>query len=142
MYIICIYIYIHIHIYIYIGKSEQQVADIKLKELKNGRLAMLAIGGLVHQTIVTGSATFGIYINICLYEYIYIYTYACYWWPCSPNYSHRQCHIRYNIYIYVYMNIYIYIHMLAIGGLVHQTIVTGSATFGTIYIYIYINIYM
>mmetsp|Transcript_24944 Transcript_24944/g.23930 ORF Transcript_24944/g.23930 Transcript_24944/m.23930 type:complete len:221 (+) Transcript_24944:78-740(+) len=41
------------------GKSEQQVADIKLKELKNGRLAMLAIGGLVHQTIVTGSATFG-----------------------------------------------------------------------------------
>jgi hypothetical protein len=32
--------------------------------------------------------------------------------------------------------------MLAIGGLVHQTIVTGSATFGTIYIYMYIYIYI
>ena len=41
------------------GKSEAQIADLKLKEIRNGRLAMFAIGGLVHQTIVSGTETFG-----------------------------------------------------------------------------------
>lgn len=41
------------------GKSPAQVADLKLKELKNGRLAMMAIGGLVHHQIIQGSETLG-----------------------------------------------------------------------------------
>eukprot|EP01035_Chromulina_nebulosa_P019978 gene19978-25947_t len=41
------------------GKTEAQINDIKLKEIKNGRLAMFAIGGLVHHTIVQGTETFG-----------------------------------------------------------------------------------
>ncbi len=45
------------------GKSQKEVDDIKLKELKNGRLAMIAIGGLVHQQIVTGSETLGAFPN-------------------------------------------------------------------------------
>mmetsp|Transcript_9934 Transcript_9934/g.16643 ORF Transcript_9934/g.16643 Transcript_9934/m.16643 type:complete len:247 (-) Transcript_9934:235-975(-) len=49
------------------GKSEAQIADLKLKELKNGRLAMMAIGGLVHQTIVSGSETLGAFPNSQLY---------------------------------------------------------------------------
>ena len=45
------------------GKTPAQVADLKLKELKNGRLAMCAIGGLVHQTIIQGTETFGAFPN-------------------------------------------------------------------------------
>jgi hypothetical protein len=40
------------------GKSEDQMAEIQLKELKNGRLAMLAIGGMIHHNWVTGDALF------------------------------------------------------------------------------------
>jgi hypothetical protein len=45
------------------GMSEEKVNDLKLKELKNGRRAMLAIGGLVHQTILKGTETFGAFPN-------------------------------------------------------------------------------
>lgn len=36
------------------GKSDEQVALMKYKELKNGRLAMFAIGGAVTQSVLTG----------------------------------------------------------------------------------------
>ena len=45
------------------GKSDEYIADMKLKELKNGRLAMLAIGGLVHQTILKGTEVLGDFPN-------------------------------------------------------------------------------
>lgn len=45
------------------GKSPAQIADLKLKELKNGRLAMIAIGGLVHHTIIAGTDTLGAFPN-------------------------------------------------------------------------------
>jgi light-harvesting complex I chlorophyll a/b binding protein 1/light-harvesting complex I chlorophyll a/b binding protein 4 len=50
------------------GKSEAQVADLKLKELKNGRLAMLAIGGMVHHQILAGCETFGTFPNPAIWE--------------------------------------------------------------------------
>lgn len=37
-------------------KSDAEKADIKLKELQNGRLAMIAIGGMIHHTIIEGSS--------------------------------------------------------------------------------------
>ena len=38
------------------GKSEEEVNKLKLQELKNGRLAMLAIGGMIHHNWITGEA--------------------------------------------------------------------------------------
>ncbi|KAL7542556.1 hypothetical protein ACHAXR_011878 [Thalassiosira sp. AJA248-18] len=35
-------------------KSEEDMNKLKLQELKNGRLAMLAIGGMIHHNFVTG----------------------------------------------------------------------------------------
>lgn len=40
------------------GKSEAEVNAMKLKEVKNGRLAMLAIGGMIHHNFITGEALF------------------------------------------------------------------------------------
>jgi Chlorophyll A-B binding protein len=40
------------------GKSEAEIAEMQLKEIKNGRLAMLAIGGMIHHNWVTGEALF------------------------------------------------------------------------------------
>jgi len=40
------------------GKSAAEIADLKLKEIKNGRLAMLAIGGMIHHNFITGEALF------------------------------------------------------------------------------------
>lgn len=45
------------------GKSEKEKNDLKLKEIKNGRLAMCAIGGLVHHAILGGSETLGPFPN-------------------------------------------------------------------------------
>lgn len=38
------------------GKSEAQMNDLQLKEIKNGRLAMIGIMGLLAQNIATGGA--------------------------------------------------------------------------------------
>lgn len=40
------------------GKTKEQMDDMKLKELTNGRLAMLAIGGMIHHNWVTGGPLF------------------------------------------------------------------------------------
>lgn len=45
------------------GKTKAQIDDLKLKEIRNGRLAMFAIGGLVHHTIIGGTETFGAFPN-------------------------------------------------------------------------------
>ena len=37
------------------GKSEEEIKDVKLKELNNGRLAMLGFGGMIgHNAVVDG----------------------------------------------------------------------------------------
>lgn len=50
------------------GKTPAQVADLKLKEVKNGRLAMIAIGGLVHHQIIEGSDAFGSFPNEAIWS--------------------------------------------------------------------------
>uniref|UniRef100_A0A7R9WNH4 Plastid light harvesting protein n=1 Tax=Craspedostauros australis TaxID=1486917 RepID=A0A7R9WNH4_9STRA len=41
-----------------VGKSDEEMAEMQLKEIKNGRLAMLAIGGMIHHNWVTGEPLF------------------------------------------------------------------------------------
>eukprot|EP00522_Entomoneis_paludosa_P013686 CAMPEP_0172443334 /NCGR_PEP_ID=MMETSP1065-20121228/3618_1 /TAXON_ID=265537 /ORGANISM="Amphiprora paludosa, Strain CCMP125" /LENGTH=199 /DNA_ID=CAMNT_0013193543 /DNA_START=31 /DNA_END=630 /DNA_ORIENTATION=- len=41
-----------------VGKSTEEMEKIQLQEIKNGRLAMLAIGGMIHHNWVTGEALF------------------------------------------------------------------------------------
>jgi len=43
------------------GKSEQEVYDMKLKELNNGRLAMLAFSGMVHHNLVVKGPLFPLF---------------------------------------------------------------------------------
>ena len=40
------------------SKSPDQMGKLQLQELKNGRLAMLAIGGMIHHNFVTGEPLF------------------------------------------------------------------------------------
>eukprot|EP00560_Eucampia_antarctica_P006365 CAMPEP_0197826474 /NCGR_PEP_ID=MMETSP1437-20131217/3428_1 /TAXON_ID=49252 ORGANISM="Eucampia antarctica, Strain CCMP1452" /NCGR_SAMPLE_ID=MMETSP1437 /ASSEMBLY_ACC=CAM_ASM_001096 /LENGTH=174 /DNA_ID=CAMNT_0043426939 /DNA_START=176 /DNA_END=700 /DNA_ORIENTATION=+ len=40
------------------NKSEEEMEKIQLNEIKNGRLAMLAIGGMIHHNWITGEALF------------------------------------------------------------------------------------
>jgi light-harvesting complex I chlorophyll a/b binding protein 4 len=40
------------------NKTPEQMERIELQEIKNGRLAMLAIGGMIHHNWVTGEALF------------------------------------------------------------------------------------
>lgn len=40
------------------GKSAEEMEKLQLQELKNGRLAMLAIGGMIHHNWVTGEPLF------------------------------------------------------------------------------------
>jgi len=41
-----------------VGKSEEDMKEMELKEIKNGRLAMLAIGGMIHHNWITGDPLF------------------------------------------------------------------------------------
>ena len=50
------------------NKSEEYIADMKLKELQNGRLAMLAIGGMIHHQIIGGTEIFGDFPNPTLWQ--------------------------------------------------------------------------
>jgi light-harvesting complex I chlorophyll a/b binding protein 1/light-harvesting complex I chlorophyll a/b binding protein 4 len=49
-------------------KTPEYIADKKLKELQNGRLAMVAIGGMVHHQIIAGTEIFGSFPNPHLWE--------------------------------------------------------------------------
>lgn len=41
-----------------VGKTKEEMDFIKLQEIKNGRLAMLAIGGMIHHNWITGETLF------------------------------------------------------------------------------------
>merc|ERR1712190_185939 len=43
------------------GKTEEEVKDLKLKELNNGRLAMMALGGMVHHNLVVNGPLFPLF---------------------------------------------------------------------------------
>merc|ERR1712232_448899 len=44
-----------------LGKSEEEVKDLRLKELNNGRLAMMAFGGMVHHNLVVKGPLFPLF---------------------------------------------------------------------------------
>jgi len=41
-----------------VGKTDEEMEAMQLKEIKNGRLAMLAIGGMIHHNWITGEPLF------------------------------------------------------------------------------------
>merc|ERR1719291_1616433 len=43
------------------GKTDKEVYDMKLKELNNGRLAMMAFGGMVHHNLVVDGPLFPLF---------------------------------------------------------------------------------
>ena len=43
------------------SKSDEDVNDIKLKEVNNGRLAVMAIGGMVHRNLVVKGLLFPLF---------------------------------------------------------------------------------
>jgi hypothetical protein len=49
------------------GKSKKEIDDFKLKELENGRLAMVAIGGIIHHAIIAGTTSLGPFPNPALW---------------------------------------------------------------------------
>jgi len=43
------------------GRSEEEIYDLKLKELNNGRLAMFGLGGMVHHNLVVSGPLFPLF---------------------------------------------------------------------------------